>query len=101
MDYGILNVGSILLGLISWIIPLWCNFKGNNYKRNLWLMMLSFTFCMISLLLQIWYISYQVTINDWSSLIDTNYVFFVGGIIVIVINLFCNGILLKKIGKKL
>lgn len=69
--FGWLNVGSLLLGLIAWIIPV-VNIMRNNYdERNSALSCIfSIGACGISLCLQIFYNRYLVQIEDWSALMD-------------------------------
>ncbi|WP_416728803.1 hypothetical protein [Fictibacillus sp. JL2B1089] len=70
--FGLLNVGSLVLGLIAWILPV-VNLLRKN--RNSWmtLSMISICACAISLCFQIFYTYYKVTIEDWSALMDTMY----------------------------
>ncbi|WFA09061.1 hypothetical protein [Tissierella sp. Yu-01] len=64
-----LMLGSLVLGLISWILPI-VNLRSNN-KNWIILSIVSISACSISLLFQIFYTHYLVKINDWSSLMDT------------------------------
>lgn len=66
---GCLNLGSLALGLIAWILPV-VNLRSNN-KNWMILSIASISACSISLLLQIIYTNYLVRINDWSALMDT------------------------------
>lgn len=68
-----LNVGSLVFGLVAWIIPI-VNFLGDkkeNVKRWIALTISSFSACAIALCFQILYIYDSVKIGDWSSLMDT------------------------------
>lgn len=74
MDYGLLNVGSLFLGIISWLLPFIAVvfLKKKNYKivRNLVILSLGLT--IISLNFQFIYSNYLVRIGDWAALEDTN-----------------------------
>lgn len=71
--YGWLNIGSLLLGLISWLFPVIniFRYKGSNEKNLITLSILSMSSCVISLWFQIIYNHYLVQIGDWSALMDT------------------------------
>lgn len=64
----ILNLGSIILGLAAWAIPVSCIVKksGSSLPSTF-----SFTACIVSLLLQIAELRHRVQIEDWSALMDT------------------------------
>lgn len=69
---GLLNFGSLILGLIALTIPV-VNFiqykKQNNKKRGV-LSFISISSCAVSLCFQILYCYYLVEIEDWSALMD-------------------------------
>src|SRR5699024_12573111 len=66
---GLLNFGSLVLGLIAWILPV---VNLTWYTKN-WvaLSILSISACGISLFFQFFYIYNRVYIEDWSALMDT------------------------------
>jgi len=68
-----LNLGSIILGIISWIIPIIATkqYKNNVMKRYFKLSIVSFSSCLASLCLQLFEINYRVQVQDWSALMDT------------------------------
>lgn len=72
MDYGWLNIGSLLFGLIALIIPiikLMMQDKPNI--KNLGILSgISISACAISLYMQILYANHLVNIQDWTALID-------------------------------
>jgi len=73
MDYGMLNLGSIVLGLAGWAIPiiqLRCLMKD---KKGLgrYTHILSMGACCLAIWLQICYGEHLVMIEDWSALMDT------------------------------
>lgn len=72
MDYGWLNLGSLVLGLIAWVLPV-INF-GRYEKQNHWITrsIMSLSACAISLSFQIFYSHHLVQIEDWSALMDTS-----------------------------
>jgi len=73
MGYGLLNLGSLLLGLIAWILPIISLNIQNKAEHKNWLVLCitSISACAISLFLQILYNNYLINIEDWSALMDT------------------------------
>lgn len=74
LGMGWLNLGSFVLGIISWILPLvaiWF-LKNKDYKmvRNLAIVSLGLT--IISLNFQFIYTNYLVYKGDWIAIEDTN-----------------------------
>ncbi|AFS78964.1 hypothetical protein Curi_c19600 [Gottschalkia acidurici 9a] len=66
---GLLNLGSLILGLVAWILPA-INIVHDN--RNWFtLSTISMSACAISLCFQIFYNNHLVKIEDWSALMDT------------------------------
>ena len=71
-DYGWLNVGSLVLGLIAWIIPILNIIRHKKRGDNHSIMtLLSMGACAIALWFQISYNNYLVEINDFPALMDT------------------------------
>ena len=70
---GWLNVGSLVLGLLAWGLPLvyLMRYKEPDYKKWVVFSMVSISACAISLCLQIYYTYHLVMIEDWSALMDT------------------------------
>lgn len=70
---GLLNVGSLVLGLIAWILPgvnlLW--YKKQDHRNWVVFSMISISACAISLCFQILSNYHLVRIEDWSALMDT------------------------------
>lgn len=86
-SYGWLNVGSLILGLIAWILPIINinNYKKRDKKNRTYLSILSMSACIISLWFQIIYNYHLVEIGDWSALMDTTGALVrVSGILVII-----------------
>ncbi|MER2226985.1 MAG: hypothetical protein ABS916_08035 [Carnobacterium sp.] len=71
-DYGWLNLGSLVLGLIAWFIPIF-NIIRRKKRGNsqLTMIVLSMGSCATALWFQISYTNYLVTIQDISALMDT------------------------------
>ena len=67
-----LNLGSLILGLIAWILPIVNLLKHNKIKHKKWYILIfsSLCACSISLLLQIFYSKYLTGKEDWSALMD-------------------------------
>ncbi|WP_315634779.1 hypothetical protein [Rossellomorea yichunensis] len=63
-----LNIGSLLLGLLAWTLPLVNLFR--NRKNHVAFTMLSMGACAVSLSFQIFYHYHLVTIGDWSAIMD-------------------------------
>jgi cytochrome c oxidase subunit 4 len=70
---GILNLFSLVLGIIAWTLPVVSLMRYNNRKRKNWavLSIISISACSISLCFQIFYNYYLVKLEDWSALMDT------------------------------
>ncbi|KOS68945.1 hypothetical protein AEA09_10570 [Lysinibacillus contaminans] len=68
-----LNIGSLVLGLIAWILPIvnLMQYKKHDHKNWGTLAILSISACAVSLCFQIFYNNHLVKIEDWSALMDT------------------------------
>ncbi len=95
--FGLLNLGSLLFGLASWIIPL-ALLVSNKFtaSRSIKAIFASLISVFIALMMQILYTKHLVEIEDWSALMD------IQGSLVLVSSVLCivasvlNGILLVK-----
>lgn len=69
---GWLNLGSLVLGAIAWILPAINISRYDKRSRN-WvtLTIVSISACSISLFFQIWSFYERVKAEDWSALLDT------------------------------
>ncbi|RHW34099.1 hypothetical protein D1B33_15005 [Lysinibacillus yapensis] len=69
---GLLNLGSLVLGLMAWILPVinLMSYKKHEYKNWTILLVLSLSACAISLMFQIFYHYHLVKSEDWSALMD-------------------------------
>ena len=80
------NVGSLVLGLIAWILPIVNLAKYNKVKHTNWIVLLftSMSACTISVLFQIVYQKHLVQIEDWSAIMDTIWgVLFVSTVLIV------------------
>lgn len=67
-----LMLGSLILGLIAWILPVISIMKFKKENRNCAVLsIVSFSACTIALYFQIYYNYYLVKIDDISALMDT------------------------------
>lgn len=94
--FGLLNLGSLLLGLITWILPI-LNLTRDKKQNKNWvvLSMISICACGISLCSQIFYTYYKVTVEDWSALMDTMYAVAYVSAILLTVTIILNVITLK------
>ncbi|WP_223702574.1 hypothetical protein [Sutcliffiella deserti] len=71
---GWLNIGSLVLGLIAWILPVINLLQYKKHEHRNWgvLSIMSISACSISLYFQMVYNNYLVKIEDWSALMDTS-----------------------------
>ncbi|MEK3994624.1 hypothetical protein MKY29_07695 [Psychrobacillus sp. FSL K6-2365] len=85
-DAGWLNIGSLVLGLVAWIIPIINLAVGKKQMNKKWiaLTIISFSACAISICLQIFYNLYLVNIKDWSALSEMHGVAVASTVLVIV-----------------
>jgi ABC-type transport system involved in cytochrome c biogenesis permease subunit len=84
---GLLNLGSLMCGLIAWILPVvnLIRYKKHDHRNWVALSIISISACAISLCFQIFYNNHLVKISDWSALVDiTVNVVFVAAVLVIV-----------------
>lgn len=68
----LLNLRCLLLGLISWLIPI-INIiimKKVSNKKIYISMFISMSVCLVSIYFQSLYIKYLININDWTALMD-------------------------------
>ena len=99
MGYGLLNLGSLLLGLIAWILPI-INLNKAEHKNWFVLCITSISACAISLFMQILYNDHLVNIHDWAALMDTIRAVVIASSVLLVVTLTLNAITLIKYMKK-
>lgn len=71
---GWLNLASLALGLMAWILPIGNLMRHGKLEHKHWVApsMLSLGACALALCFQIFYTHYLVKIEDWSALMDTS-----------------------------
>ena len=69
-----LNLGSLILGLIAWVLPIVNLAKHNKIEHRSWIAfsLSSVSACAVSLFFQIVYHDYLAKIEDWSAIMDTS-----------------------------
>lgn len=73
MGYGLLNEGSLVLGLMAWAVPVWhVGRLAKGGERSGWPGFISMGCCGLALWMQLCYNSHLVDIQDWSALMDTS-----------------------------
>lgn len=74
MNYSYLNLVSLILGFIAWMLPIVNLIKYNNHEHKNWMIfsIASVGACASSLCFQIIYNSHLVKTEDWSALLDTS-----------------------------
>lgn len=94
---GVLNLGSLVLGLIAWILPIVNLTRGKQQKNKNWvaLSVISISACSISLCFQIFYTYHKVTVEDWSALMDTMYAVAFASAILVIITIILNALTLN------
>lgn len=90
--YYWLNIGSLILALVAWILPVinLMLLRRNIYMNFLELSLLSISSCAISLCFQMIYIYHLVEIKDVSALMDTNWAVALISTILLVFTLLLN-----------
>jgi cytochrome c oxidase subunit 4 len=84
---GLLNFGSLMCGLIAWILPVINLIRYKEHDNRNWvaLSIMSISACAISLYFQVLYNNHLVNISDWSALMDiTDAMVFVATVLLIV-----------------
>jgi len=66
-----LNLGSFVLGLIAWILPVAALVRRRK-ANPVALSLASVSACAVSLCMQLFYADHLVKIADWSALMDTS-----------------------------
>lgn len=89
-----LMIGSLILGLIAWILAsINIGRQEKTYNKN-WAIysIASISACAISITLQVIYSNYIVQIRDWTSLMDTSGTSTLLSVILLIGTLILNGI---------
>lgn len=85
-----MTLGSLLLGLLSWFLPLVGLVRGKGWRNY---MTASLAACAGSLLLVVLYLEYLVFYADWSALLDTMAAFRFVSVGLLVVTLLLNALL--------
>ena len=94
--YGLLNVGSLILGLIAWILPLITLSNASKTKNPSLFSFISLSACATSICFQLFYQTYLVKIKDWGAVEDTIYTVACVSFILLVSTVLLNGIVHYK-----
>ncbi|HOJ01595.1 MAG TPA: hypothetical protein PLL88_08255 [Anaerolineaceae bacterium] len=91
---GWLNIGSLVLGLIAWMLPVVNLAQHNKADHGHWgvFSMASVSACAISLCMQIFYTDHLVKIEDWSALMDTSHAVALVATLLLLVTIVLNGI---------
>lgn len=95
MDYGNLNLASLILGFIAIMLPL----TGKPFKTIPVKMFTSFSLCLIAVNCQLVYQNHLVHIQDWAAIEDTTGAVVVASTTLIVLTVFANLLCLMKMKK--
>jgi cytochrome c oxidase subunit 4 len=98
----LLNVGSLILGLVALLLPL-INLAIENKAKNknyTALSIASLSACAIAVCMQLFYNMHLVAIKDWSALMDTMYAVAYVSLLLVVITITLNAITLVVYRKK-
>lgn len=87
-----LMLGSLVLGLIAWILPIMNIGKYKNKKNWAMYSIGSISACAIAISFQVIYSNHIVQIGDWSALMDTSGTSTLLSIILLISTLVLNGI---------
>ncbi|MCK1993726.1 hypothetical protein GW626_09370 [Peribacillus muralis] len=93
---GLLNLGSLVLGLLAWILPVVNLMRYKNHEINNWvaLSFMSISACAISLCFQILYNYHLVRIEDWNAIMDTMYAVAFAATVLLIVTIILNAITL-------
>ncbi|MFS0788383.1 hypothetical protein ABC345_18625 [Shouchella sp. 1P09AA] len=88
--YEWLNLGSLVIGLLAWTLPILNLVK--HHKRWVIVSLASMSACIVSICFQLLYNDYLVRIEDWSALMDTSQSVILLSFILAAGTIFLNGI---------
>ena len=94
-----LNYGSLLSGVIAWIIG-YIAIKCEKQKMAYCFSVSSFSSCAISLLGQILEVGNRVNQNDFSAIADTIRAIIIASCIMVIVTIVLNVVALRRIDKK-
>jgi len=92
--FSLLNLGSFILGLIAWILPILnlILYKSHDHHKWFTFSIISFSACVISLCFQMFYNRHLVEIEDWSALSDITGAIASVSAVLVIITILLNGI---------
>ena len=95
-----LNVGSLLLGLSAWALPIFASFKKRtlSHTSHTILVLCSISAAGFALFLQMLYTWYLVAIDDFGALSDTIYAVVFAAFVLLVITIFLNVMSIRERG---
>lgn len=93
---GFLNLGSLLLGLIAWLLPIMNLMRYKKHEQRNWavLSVVSISACAISLGFQIFYHYHLMKIEDWAALMDVTGAVAKAAAVLLIITILLNAITL-------
>ncbi|MCA0985669.1 hypothetical protein [Guptibacillus algicola] len=99
IDYGWLNIGSLVLGLIAWVLPIVTLAREDKLKYKKWVVMSisSFSACGFSLCFQIFYTNHKVVVEDFGALTDTMYAVALASAVLIIVTIVLNVVALNRL----
>lgn len=99
---GLLNVASLALGLIAWILPVVNLMRHDKENNRHWaaFSIISLGACAVSLYFQIYYNYHLVKIEDWSALMDTTGAVVFASTVLLVVTILLNAITLVVYRRK-
>ncbi|MCH7321590.1 hypothetical protein LZ480_06750 [Solibacillus sp. MA9] len=91
---GWLNIGSLLLGLIAWILPVIYLMRNKKHEHKNWgvLSVISVSACAMAISFQIFYNYHLVIIKDWTALMDTTRAVVIATAVLLVFTFILNGL---------
>lgn len=94
VDASILNVGSLVLGIVACVLPVINLLQDKKHEFSHWttLSFISFIACIFSLFFQMYYNYHLVTIGDWTAIEDT-----IGAVVLVSVGLIIVTILLNTL----
>lgn len=95
--YYLLNLGSLIFGIIALAIPIiMITVKKVSLKNAAVGIYFSLLCALVSLFMQILYTKHLVDIEDWSALMDTQGAVVFAALVLIIVTMVLNGILLYR-----
>lgn len=93
-----LNVGSLLLGLVAWALPIMGIIKKRSLSdtHHILLVLSSMGAALLAVFFQLLYNWYLVSIEDFGALSDTMYAIVFAAFILIVATILLNGISIRE-----